>query len=323
MGDDVVVFSDKHCVLEPKKSLDIDWQRWFRSAVQAGAKQAWGAERWLRDHPHRVFSDPICTRPLPIRVPPPDTARYHLVVTVHGVSGASRAMLGGSGSLILRTDIRGFAAHVEPFAIGDLDPQRTFVHVFDDATLDFVMSTLDTTPDFLNYLRRKERLCRSRVVYVAGEENLLAHYLTHVDENGEHALLFDEEVDLIGIDDSWWEDFAESKERHAQLEHDRVSYVWDALIEQFAEHALTGTQYMATEPPLESSELVLRFMAAEPRLRRRSLSEVLLHAIEVTAPDERRIRVIPGQRGAEPMYVFLVFPWFDDKPEEDNRAVRG
>jgi len=55
MGDDVIVFSDKHCVLEPRKSLEIDWQRWFRAAVQAGAKQAWGAERWLRDYPQRVL----------------------------------------------------------------------------------------------------------------------------------------------------------------------------------------------------------------------------------------------------------------------------
>jgi len=31
MGDDILIFSDKHCVLEPKKSLAIDWQRWFRA----------------------------------------------------------------------------------------------------------------------------------------------------------------------------------------------------------------------------------------------------------------------------------------------------
>jgi SEC-C motif len=231
-------------------------------------------------------------------------------------------MLGGSGSLLLRTDVRGLAAHVEPFVIGDLDPQRSFVHVFDDATLDFVMSTLDTTPDFIRYLREKERLCRSRTVYVAGEENLLAHYLTHVADDGEHALVFDPEPDMIGIDDSWWEHFRASPEREAQLRHDRVSYAWDRLIEQFTQHAFTGTQYFATEPPLESTEIVLRIMAAESRFRRRSLSEALLEAIETTAPNQRRIRVIPSQRDSEPMYVFLLFPWFDEKPDAENRTVR-
>lgn len=322
MGDDVIIFSDKHCDLVPKKTLEIDWQRWFRSAVQAGAKQAWGAERWLREHPDRVFVDPACTRALPVRIPPPEVARYHLVVTVHGVSAACHATFGGTGSLMLRTDITSLAAHVEPFVIGDLDRNRTFVHVFDDTTLDIVMTTLDTTADFLRYLREKERFCRSRVVYVAGEENLLAHYLMHLGDDGGHALVFDDSADLLAIDESWWESFAASKERRSQLEHDEVSYVWDRLIARFAHHALSGTSYHATEPALESSETALRFMAAEPRLRRRSLGGALLGALETTPPDQRRIRVIPSQDTDEPMYLFVLVPWFESKPEADNRDFR-
>jgi len=231
-------------------------------------------------------------------------------------------MLGGSGSLLLRTDIRGPDAHVEPFVIGDIDPSRTFVHVFDDTTLDIVMSTLDTAADFLRYLREKERICRTRILLVAGEENLLANHLARVDEDGEHALLFEPNVDVIAIDDSWWEDFARSNERAAQNKHDQVSYVWDRLIERFAEHALGGTQYNATIPELESSEKILRFMAAEPRLRRRTLGEALLDAVHTTPSDQRRIRVIHGRSQKEPMYVLLLFPWLKDKPEDDNRELR-
>ena len=51
MGDDLIIFSDKHCVLEPKKSLELDWARWFRAAVYGGAKQAWGAERLAEGSP--------------------------------------------------------------------------------------------------------------------------------------------------------------------------------------------------------------------------------------------------------------------------------
>jgi hypothetical protein len=322
MGDDVIVFSDKHCILEARSTLEVDWRRWFRSAVWGGARQAWGAVRWLREHPGRVFLDPGCTHALPVGVPTPDVARYHLVVTVHGVSTACRHMLGGTGSLMMRTDVRGLASHAEPFVIGDLDPDRSFVHVFDDATLDFVMSTLDTTTDFLRYLREKERLCRSRTLYVAGEENLLAHYLTHVDDTGEHSFVFDPDAHLIVVDESWWADFASSEERRSQVEHDQVSYLWDHLIERFAEHVLGGTQYFASEPSLSSSETVLRFMAAEPRLRRRSLSQVLGDAIESTPPDQRRIRVVPPQLPDEPMYVFLLCPWRDDRPEDENRTFR-
>lgn len=72
MSDDVIVFFDKHCILKPNKSLEVDWQRWFRSAVAAGASQAWGAERWLRNHPDRVFLDPACTQHCQSRCHPPN-----------------------------------------------------------------------------------------------------------------------------------------------------------------------------------------------------------------------------------------------------------
>lgn len=322
MGDDVIVFSDKHCVLEQKSTLQIDWGRWFRSAVESGARQAWGAERWLREHQQRVFLDPACTRPFPAPLPNPDVARYHLVLTVHGVAAACRAMLGGTGSLMMRTDVRGFEAHEVPFVIGDLDPTRTFVHVFDDTTLDLVMSTLDTATDFLRYLRQKERLFRSRTLHAAGEENLLAHYLAHVNDAGEHTFMFDPDADLVAIDESWWPYFASSEERRAQVEHDQVSYVWDRLIERFATHAFGGTQYYATDPPFGSSEIILRFMAAEPRLHRRALAEALVDAIQNSSPNQRRIRVIPPQARDEPMYVFLLFPWRDDRTEDTNRTAR-
>lgn len=324
MGHDVIVFSDKHCALVPKSGLEVDWSRWFRSAVWSGAKQAWGAARWLREQPERVFLDEECTRPLPVALPDPDSARYHLVVTVHGVSAACRAMLGGTGSLILATDVHGLDAQDRPFVVGDLDPARPFVHVLDDTTLDIVMSTLDTMTDFIRYLTAKEKLCRSRATFwIAGEENLLAHYVTHVDEAQQHAFIFDDpEADLIVLDESLWEDFESSAERRSQAEHDQISYSWDRLIERFATHTMAGTQYHATEPAFESSEKILRFMAAEPRLHRRALSEALLEAIENTPTDQRRIRVIPPWFPADPMYVFLILPWREDKPEDENRAVR-
>lgn len=322
MGDDVIIFSDKHCLLTPKKTLEIDWGRWFRSAVKAGAVQAWGAERWFREHSDRVFLDPECTRRLPVALPQPDRARYHLVVTVHGVAEACHAMLGGSGSMVLRSDLHGLDQHKEPFVIGDLDPTRSFVHVFDDTTLDVIMSTLDTTPNFLRYLREKERFLRARVVIVAGEENLLAFFLAKVDETGEHAFVVDPPIDLVGIDETWWPNFVQSPERRAQREHDQVSYLWDRLIEKFGGHALAGTQYFAVEPAFESSEKVLRFMAAETRLRRRYLSRLLLEALEQTPPDQRRLRVAFTQRPEEPMYVFVLFPWQHDRTEESNRLVR-
>lgn len=61
------------------------------------------------------------------------------------------ARFGGSGSLILDSDIIG-QAHTTPFVIGQVDPARAYVHVFDDTSLDIVMKTLDTVSDFVAYL---------------------------------------------------------------------------------------------------------------------------------------------------------------------------
>ena len=322
IGKDVIVFSDKHCLLTPKTTLEVDWNRWFRAAIKEGANQAWGAERWLRQHPGRVFLDSQCTQPLPVPLPPSDQADFHLVVTVHGVAHACRAMLGGSGSLILNSNVRGLDAHNDPFVIGDLEPARSFVHVFDDTTMEIVMSTLDTAADLLRYLREKERLFRSRGVLVAGEENLLALYLSRVDDSQTHAFVLDSDKDLVVIDDSWWLNFEASDERRAQVEHDAVSYTWDRLIERFAVHALEGTQYFATEPFFASSEIILRFMAAEPRLRRRYLSDAFMEALAKSSHDQRFLRVVPRQYADEPMYVFLFFPWWAEKSDAENRLVR-
>jgi hypothetical protein len=45
-----------------------------------------------------------------------------------------------------------------PLAIGQIDPSRGYVHVLDDASLEIVMSELDTISDFVAYLSEKERL---------------------------------------------------------------------------------------------------------------------------------------------------------------------
>ena len=323
MGNDVIVFSDKHCVLDTTAPIEVAWGRWFRSAVAEGARQAWGGARWLQAQPTRVFLDPECTQPLYAPLPPADVARYHLVVTVHGIAAACKAIFGGSGSLMMRTDVQGLRSHHEPFVIGDLDTSRPFVHVFDDATLDLVMSSLDTATDFLRYLRAKEALLRSRTVFATGEEDLLACYLTRIDETGEHAFVFDDDDDVIVLDESWWSDFESSVERQSRMQHDKISYLWDEIIGRFAIHALDGTQYFRSENELSSTERVLRFMAAEPRLHRRGLAQTLLQAIRVTPADQRRLRVAPPrENSADPMYVFLLFPWLRNESEEDNRRAR-
>src|SRR6266853_4448680 len=132
----IIIFSDKDCQFQDGVGLKVAWARWFKKAVLASAKQVWGAERWIRGFPTRLFLDRKCTKPFPIELPKPDEAIFHRVVVAHDASRACKAVLGGSGSLMLDNGLVG-DAHLTsmPFMIGRLHESRGYVHVFDDITL--------------------------------------------------------------------------------------------------------------------------------------------------------------------------------------------
>jgi hypothetical protein len=181
-----------------------------------------------------------------------------------------------------------------PFTVGQIDIDKGYVHVFDDTTLKIVMSALDTITDFTAYLTKKEQfLTGSRVVPAAGEEELLAVYLRKMNASGEHDFVIDGDYDVLSIDEGFWNAFVCSPERQAQIERNRISYSWDSLIEKFAFHAMTGTQYFSSGQPLRDLEIMFRFLAREPRTRRRilaaSLHEVLERSIHSDGPLEARV----------------------------------
>src|SRR5712692_59311 len=62
----IIIFSDKDCVYPHGDDQELNWRRWFRRAVQESAKQIWGAERWIKTNPQRLFLDHACTQPFPI-----------------------------------------------------------------------------------------------------------------------------------------------------------------------------------------------------------------------------------------------------------------
>lgn len=64
-GNHIILFSDKSCAFPDSGQLNVDWSRWFRKAIMESAKQVRGAERWLKEHPDRVFVDHKCAQRLP------------------------------------------------------------------------------------------------------------------------------------------------------------------------------------------------------------------------------------------------------------------
>jgi hypothetical protein len=196
-----------------------------------------------------------------------------------------------------------------PFAVGDLDPSRTFVHVLTEYSLDILLQTLDTISDFVSYLERKENLIRSNTaIFVPGEEDLLAYYLMHMNDNGKHDFGIAGDSRGILLEEGFWDDFCSRPERQEQLRQNRISYVWDDLIERFANHALNATQYYSNCLELSNIELGIRFMAREPRLARRLIVKGFLDLYTNTPDGMRHTRYFKPLSDNGPFYVFLSLP---------------
>ena len=311
----IIIFSDKYCAFPDSGNLTKDWSRWFRRAVGKSADQVWGAERWIESHPDRLFLDAACEHEFPIDLPAPEEAIFHRIVVAHdSADRCRREFNGGSGSLILNTTVAGEAHYrsdkydVQPFRVGDVNPNRGYVHVLDDTTLDIVLATLDTITDFVEYLTKKEAFVRSGCAIMAtGEEDLLAFYLSDIDDNEQHAFVVPSDVNAVFIDEGHWERFFQHPQRKAQAEANEVSYVWDALIEKFNEHIIGRTQYYTSHDSVRDSEKIMRLLARESRTRRRMLATGFLEVVSEELPEwGKRSRHVPPSRPGDPYYVFLM-----------------
>lgn len=345
-GDDVIVFSDKAIRWPDGDDTDLAWSRWYKRAIEHSVKQLRGAERWIKQYPNRVFVDPRCSTPLVAELPPPERVRIHLIAVALGSHAACSAYYGDQdGSLMVSSDIVG-CAHVDsksptykPFCIGDVAPEGTFVHVFDETALNLAMREMDTIADFVWYLSdRAEAIRKQKIVMAASEAEMIAYYLLHQRDDGTH--LFPEPVtangDVISISlppGSYFE-YKSSPAAKSKSAADKISYGWDRLITNFSNHILAGTSVpvRGEAPVAADGERALRLMALENRTTRRALAEAFVGALKSSErhAQDRFARVILPQRGAadpESAYVFLVLAF---RPEliggmtyEQYRHVRA
>ena len=307
-GDDVLIFSDKSIAWPGGTDEDLAWKRWARRAIAKSVDQIRGAERLIAKCPDRIFIDPKCTQKLPIALPPVERRKVHGIVVALGAGNACRKHFGeGIGSLFISPTVKGKdhweGDSVMPFMIGDVDPDGPFVHVLDDATLDIVMQELDTISDLTGYLSRKERFIRSgKLMCAAGEEDLVAYYMTHMSPEGVHDFTAPDgshikDNNFISLNSGFHEEMLANPQYKAKKQADEPSYVWDRLIEAFTNNMLAGTSLVpdGQKADLASMEEGIRHMALVPRYMRRLLGEAILGALEKGASTDRFTRAcVPG-----------------------------
>ena len=342
----VIIFSDKHIDYKAHTDPNVAWRRWYTKAVKKSADQIYGAERWIRDHPDRLFLDPTCRQPFPLPLPAPERMKVHRIVVAHGAGRACRKHFGGgTGSLVLAPSIVGDdhlllenpchasaasateglqeSQSARPFMVGHIDPRRGYVHVLDDTTLSVLLGALDTVTDFVNYLERKERLINSSKLLLApGEEDLLGFYLRNVGPDGLNDFVIPDNFHGVVIEEGMWADFQAKPQRRAQLAADRISYAWDEIIERFSFHVLNDSQYHTTKRGAAHSETLIRFLAREPRTHRRFLADAFADMYKDIGEHLRRVRVIEPTEPGDPFYVFMILRRPDGVPYEQYREVR-
>ena len=264
---DVIIFSVKQIRLTDSGDLEIDAQRWRRRAVDESCKQIYGAERTLKQSTSVIRNDSS----IGLALPRAEEIRIHRVAVA----------LGGKRKVGL------------PF--GEFG--KGFAHVMDEASFLTLLNELNTISDFVSYLAVKEEFCggQARVQFDGPEENLLAAYL----HNGRK---LPQNADVIVVGDGLWKQFVEKEEYRRKQEADKDSYVWDSLIERFAQDFLKGQLEFAPSP--SDTERAIRQIARENRFARRvlgkSFKEFLDNSQQIAA------RMMKSPSGV--VYVFLASP---------------
>jgi hypothetical protein len=333
-GDDILIFNDKSINWSSGADVKVAWARWYRKAIAESAAQINGAARYLRDHADQLFLDAACKERFPFTLPPTERRRVHLIAVALGASEACAEYRKESpGYFAIDPALKGDdhtntgAEGFKPFAIGDVQPDGGFIHLFNEPALELLTRELDTVTDFTRYLTRRERIIRSgHLSPVAGEHDLLAQYLISAGPDEEHDFRRPgggewQEGERLEIPAGTYAALAAQPGYKARKEADKVSYEWDALIGLFTASILKGEAEGAfgIEPDPSEAEQGLRSMALEPRLRRRLLGGSVVEAkakAEAAKADRFARNIAPGTNSADSTvgYVFLILAHHGEAP---------
>src|SRR5690606_16662400 len=108
-----------------------------------------------------------------------------------------------------------------------------------------------------------------------------------------------------------WEVYLKSPQRAAKKQADKISYMWDALIEHHSTFIRSGEAISSPYLPSDNSvdhERVLRALAEQPRLARRTLASDLHYALQQSDTGHMFARVKMIGRPPNQAFVFLTIP---------------
>ncbi len=315
-GKHVIVFSDKTISYPTSDDLKHNWNKWYRKAVLASTEQAKGAVRWIKEYPDRVYVDKDCTQKFPFDLSRNDY-QFHIVCVALGAEKACSDFFNGdSGSLMIRVEKDDGEMMPMPFTVGDINEGGAFIHVVNETNLNIILNELDTITDFTDYLSEKESFLRSGIdVLAAGEEELLAWYLQGMKNEFKHGFVLPKDDSgkdstAVWFDVGIYDEFINSDEYKAKKNADKISKMWDVLIQTFTQYMLDGTTIVPEDDvfSIDSHRAGVETMALESRVMRRLFSEGLHGMLMKSHLQTRTFRAtIPPFQAVEGVNVGYVF----------------
>ncbi len=148
-----------------------------------------------------------------------------------------------------------------PFTLNAIENAKDkFLHVFNREFTEIILNELDTISDFMKYLSEKERffsLSNAEFLINGGEEELLAYYIFN---DKSFNRLLEGNYEAIMMEGGVWDDLKSRQEYKAKCNADKISYLWDDLIDKC--HTGDNNEY----------EKIARELARFNRFDRRNLS---------------------------------------------------
>lgn len=271
---------EKHIKDDFLDNAETIWDRWYRNVIEAQIKTCNGAERYIRNS-GKLFLDAEIKIPFPL-VYDPANISIHKIIIAHGAVDACKAIssenVNGSLGISYRSIENTEREYSFPFMIR-LDRDNP-IHVFDSHNVPIIFAELDTFFDFTSYIVAKEKAIHLYdLLSYCGEEDLLAHYFMNYDsnENSHYIGTNRENVNAIMIGEGEWNDFVKTPAYLSKQKANKVSYMWDRLIQKTCANALSGR--LGGNYELFRGKSAIYEMAKEPRFSRRALSEHMIASI--------------------------------------------
>jgi len=321
---DIIIFSDKAIAFNKEKDPTVAWKRWFKKSVIESCTQLFGAEKFIKEHPERLFVDNKCSINLPIKID--KSFSFHLVAVTNNISGPAVSYFnqiekGSSATLLNIYPLNAHQCLENPFCVGDVYPEKTFVHILDETALKLLLTELNTANDFISYLNEKEKVVRQKKLLVsAGEEETLAAFIM-----GDKKIIPEDIIkkdQAMTIPEGEWKNYKTTFNYQYHLSMKNGSVFWDNLIQNFSTSILSANVGFFSEIEFSMHELGVRELAKESRQSRYYLSKNFQDKLKTTQPHLRTSRMVESIDEPGKFYLFLFFPNDNNFSYYDYRVQR-